>query len=360
MQLLKLNDTTKKAYIYMVSSSDHVTPVAGLSPTVTISKNGAAFGSLAGSVAELAGGVYAITLSAGDVDTLGMCVIRAVAVGADDAVLSVIIVNYDPYSATNLGLTNLNATISSRLASADISLASGKVTVGTNDDKTGYTLTQAFPTNFDALGINASGHISRVTVTDTTTVNADMRGTDGALTSFTGVSTEVQAGLTSQGYTTARASNLDRLTAIFSNVVGYLNEMIDVTTEDYARFTANALETSPVADVSSLATSEVAQAIRIVTDAVATMLEAGATEGDSRFTVDAVSKAPVADVSALEEAIAAVSKLQRADKKFLANQMLMTEEGTETVLMSKDLKNESGTAADPKTEFVAEMVKTVE
>jgi len=35
---------------------------------------------------------------------------------------------------------NINATISSRLASADITLAAGKVTVGTNDDKTGYAI----------------------------------------------------------------------------------------------------------------------------------------------------------------------------------------------------------------------------
>lgn len=38
---------------------------------------------------------------------------------------------------------NLDATVSSRLASASITLASGKVTVGTNDDKTGYSLSAA-------------------------------------------------------------------------------------------------------------------------------------------------------------------------------------------------------------------------
>ena len=58
--------------------------------------------------------------------------------------------------------------------------AGGAVTVGMNNDKTGYSLTQAFPTNFSSLGINASGHISRVTLVDTTTTNTDMRGTDGA------------------------------------------------------------------------------------------------------------------------------------------------------------------------------------
>lgn len=55
------------------------------------------------------------------------------------------------------------------------------VTVGTNNDKTGYALFQAFPTNFASLSINASGHISRVVLCDTTTANTDMRGTDNAL-----------------------------------------------------------------------------------------------------------------------------------------------------------------------------------
>lgn len=50
------------------------------------------------------------------------------------------LVSYDPNDAAALGLANLDAAISTRLASASISLSSGKVTVGTNDDKTGYAL----------------------------------------------------------------------------------------------------------------------------------------------------------------------------------------------------------------------------
>lgn len=37
------------------------------------------------------------------------------------------------------------------------------------------------PDNFSALGINASGHVQRVVLVDTTTANTDMRGTDSAL-----------------------------------------------------------------------------------------------------------------------------------------------------------------------------------
>jgi hypothetical protein len=48
------------------------------------------------------------------------------------------------------------------------------VTVGTNNDKNGYALTQNFPSNFESLGINPSGHVSRVVLVDTTTTNSDM------------------------------------------------------------------------------------------------------------------------------------------------------------------------------------------
>ena len=43
-------------------------------------------------------------------------------------------------------------------------------------------LGSALPANFTSLGINASGHVSRVTLVDTTTANSDMRGTDSAYT----------------------------------------------------------------------------------------------------------------------------------------------------------------------------------
>ena len=42
------------------------------------------------------------------------------------------------------------------------------------------TIRDTFPANFAALGINGSGHLSRVTLVDTCTTNTDMRGTDNA------------------------------------------------------------------------------------------------------------------------------------------------------------------------------------
>src|SRR5690606_1205221 len=46
------------------------------------------------------------------------------------------------------------------------------------------------PANFSTMGINSSGHVSRVVLTDTTTTNTDMRGTDSA---YTGTSPTAEA-----------------------------------------------------------------------------------------------------------------------------------------------------------------------
>jgi hypothetical protein len=55
-----------------------------------------------------------------------------------------------------------------------------------NDIPTNAEFAAAFPANFASLGINVSGHVSRVTLVDTTTTNTDMRGTDSALTDKSG------------------------------------------------------------------------------------------------------------------------------------------------------------------------------
>ena len=127
------------------------------------------------------------------------------------------------------GLGNQTANITGNLSGSvgSVTGAVGSVTAGVNvSDKTGFKLANdglaqvtswavaitgnitgnlsgsvgsissvTFPANFAGLGINSSGHISRVVLVDTTTTNTDMRGTDGAA-------------LASQ-WTSTRASYLD-------------------------------------------------------------------------------------------------------------------------------------------------------
>ena len=85
-------------------------------------------------------------------------------------------------SGTTISTSQAVASVSGSVGSVTGAVGSvtAGVTVTSNNDKTGYSLTQAFPSNFASLGINSSGHVSRVTLVDTTTTNTDMRGTDNA------------------------------------------------------------------------------------------------------------------------------------------------------------------------------------
>jgi len=82
--------------------------------------------------------------------------------------------------ATELGRVDVAVSTRSTFAGGAVASVTGNVggnVVGSVGSISGVT----FPTNFAALGINASGHVSRVVLVDTTTANSDMRGTDNAL-----------------------------------------------------------------------------------------------------------------------------------------------------------------------------------
>jgi hypothetical protein len=159
--VIKQSQTARHLFFLMVDSTDHITGKTGLSPTVTLSKNGAAFGAPSGAVTELASGWYKLAGNATDSNTLGPLLLHATGAAADpcDAIFEV--VAYDPDDVVRFGLTALpNAAagangglptvdandavkVQSGTGANQISLASGLVTVGTNNDKTGYTLSAA-------------------------------------------------------------------------------------------------------------------------------------------------------------------------------------------------------------------------
>lgn len=96
-------------------------------------------------------------------------------------------------------LDNLDAAISTRSTYAGGAVASvtAAVTVGTNNDKTGYSLSQSFPSNFASLAITAGGAVTAGTVSDKTgyTVSTVSDKTGYALTSaYDPAKTAAQAG----------------------------------------------------------------------------------------------------------------------------------------------------------------------
>ncbi len=65
---VKKNTALANFQFLLVSSTDHVTPTAGLTVTATRSIDGGAFGAASNSAASLSSGIYTINLSAGDLN----------------------------------------------------------------------------------------------------------------------------------------------------------------------------------------------------------------------------------------------------------------------------------------------------
>lgn len=94
----------------MVLSSDHLTGATGKSPTVTLSKNGGAFGSPAGLISEIGNGWYSVAGNATDENTLGPLLLHAAAVACDPTDENYPVVSYNPQS-TALGLTGVGVVL---------------------------------------------------------------------------------------------------------------------------------------------------------------------------------------------------------------------------------------------------------
>lgn len=106
-KLRKQSDATYPLIFLMVDSTDHVTGKTGLSPTVTISKNGGSFAGVSGAVSEIGLGLYKIAGNTTDSNTVGELWIHATGTGADPTDTSYTIVAYDPFDSVRLGLTAL-------------------------------------------------------------------------------------------------------------------------------------------------------------------------------------------------------------------------------------------------------------
>ena len=146
---IKLSESTaarRRVPVLLVDITDGFTPEVGiLTPTINVSKNGNTSTSGTGTWTEIGNGQYYYEFTAGEVDTLGWISlnINKATVSRDfNAVIHC--VAYDAYASTNLGLSNIDTTFSSRMATFTLpsnfsSLAingSGGMTVGTNNDKT--------------------------------------------------------------------------------------------------------------------------------------------------------------------------------------------------------------------------------
>lgn len=107
----RLQSSTAHPMTFFITQTDHITGATGLSPTITISKDGGSFGSPSGSVTEIANGWYALAGNATDRNTLGAFLIHVAGTGSNDpSDTQYNIVGYDPYNSSTLGLSGFAST----------------------------------------------------------------------------------------------------------------------------------------------------------------------------------------------------------------------------------------------------------
>jgi hypothetical protein len=153
-------------YFGLVSASNG-SPLTGATVTALRAIDGGAQTAVTGTIAEDGSGQYHLSMSQADTNGNNIGFMFN-ATNAIPVSISMITTNANPYDAVHYGLSSLpNAAASASgglptigTGSGQITLSSGDVTVGSNLDKTGYSITQAFPTNFSTLLINGSGQVT--------------------------------------------------------------------------------------------------------------------------------------------------------------------------------------------------------
>lgn|SRR5678816_2351039 len=82
MSILK-QSTARNRMVFMVDSTDHVSGKAGLTLTITASKDGAAFSGISPTVTDRSNGWYELALTTAHTDTLGDFALHITSTGAD-------------------------------------------------------------------------------------------------------------------------------------------------------------------------------------------------------------------------------------------------------------------------------------
>src|SRR5258708_32317017 len=99
---LKQSATDKIIPFLLVSSTDHINGVTGLTPTVEISKNGSAFAAPAGAIAEIGHGFYKLTPDAADTGRTRAPILPARHPYGDPSDRDGGVVPFDPYGSAGV------------------------------------------------------------------------------------------------------------------------------------------------------------------------------------------------------------------------------------------------------------------
>lgn len=211
---------------------------------------GSVAGNVSGSVGSVTAGVTVTTNNDKTGYSLSVAPPTAAAIrteiDSNSTQLAAIKAKTDNLPASPASASNVSDAQTAILAKLPASLVAGRIDASVGAYQSGLSplLATNVPANFSSLLINASGHITRVTLVDTTTTNSDMRGTDNALLA--------------SGYTAPNNAGIGTILTVTNR----LDTALELDGSVY-RFTTNALEQAPTGSGggSSLTVEEIVEGV---------------------------------------------------------------------------------------------------
>ena len=219
-----LQSSTQSALDFlMIQSSDHITGKTAATPGVSISKNGASFVLVSGTVAEIGNGWYRVSGDATDTNTLGPLALHATATSCDPTDFIVAnIVAFNPQSATNLGLSALPTANPGATGGVFIAGTNTATTVNFTSTITG-SLSGSVGSVTGNVGGNVVGTVASVVgnVGGTVSTSQVITTVTGAVGSVTGnVSGSVASVVGNVGGTISTSQVITRVTGSVGSVTG--------------------------------------------------------------------------------------------------------------------------------------------
>ena len=143
MHAIKQSESTaarRTIHFQAINSADNSPYTSALSGAdLKVLKGDGVEADSAGTATHEGGGRFSYVFTVGEVDTYGVVSLRINKSGVFSDVFPAVVVAYDPYSPSSMGLTNLDASVASRLASATYATPASLLT-STDGVETGLTV----------------------------------------------------------------------------------------------------------------------------------------------------------------------------------------------------------------------------
>jgi hypothetical protein len=274
----------------VVQISDGAVQTSGAS--VEVSKDGGAFSAGGGTLA-VSNGIHSYTPTQGetDCDSLRINVYKSGCIPATAQAVFSASASFGYAGTDQSKIANPSST--QNLSGTTIKAVTDGVTVTTNNDKTGYSLTQAFPSNFAALAITAGGAVTVGTNNDKTgysLATAPLNATQTADAVWNALLSSYTVGGSFGARVVRSVNSNNQLQLTGSNHAAADIHELQPAVIDNTHFDAGAIDSNALA---ASAATEIATAVGALTQLVdlTTMIVNDGT-ANARFSTSALQNAP--------------------------------------------------------------------